>query len=197
MDNYEKLREVLHQHPTGAPESRAFDEILRILPILKELGVPIIAIAGEPESSLAREADIVLDAGVEREACPMDLVPTASTTAALAASVRRVMQMQNIAAIATFTASGTTARLMAKNRPKCPILALSSQPTVARRACLYYGVVPLVTELPGSVLQLLDKIVGHAKNLQLATPGDRIAVLTSHPVGTAGGTRGLIVQDVV
>jgi arabinose-5-phosphate isomerase len=60
------------------------DEILRILPVFKGLGVPIIAITGEPASSLAREADVVLDAGVEREACPMDLVPTASTTAALA-----------------------------------------------------------------------------------------------------------------
>jgi arabinose-5-phosphate isomerase len=60
------------------------DETMRIVPILKNLGVPIIAITGDPQSSLAREADIVLDAGVEREACPMDLVPTASTTAALA-----------------------------------------------------------------------------------------------------------------
>jgi arabinose-5-phosphate isomerase len=60
------------------------DEVRRILPILKRLGVPIIAITGTAGSSLAGEADIVLDAGVEREACPMDLVPTASTTAALA-----------------------------------------------------------------------------------------------------------------
>lgn len=60
------------------------EEILRLLPILKELGVPIIAITGNTGSSLANQADFVLDAGVEREACPMDLVPTASTTAALA-----------------------------------------------------------------------------------------------------------------
>jgi arabinose-5-phosphate isomerase len=60
------------------------EEILRLLPIVKELGVPIIAITGSTGSSLARQADFVLDAGVEREACPMDLVPTASTTAALA-----------------------------------------------------------------------------------------------------------------
>jgi len=60
------------------------EEVPRILPILKGLGVPIIAITGSTGSSLAGDADIVLDAGVEREACPMDLVPTASTTAALA-----------------------------------------------------------------------------------------------------------------
>ncbi len=59
-------------------------ELLRIMPVLRDLGVTIVAITGNPESSLATRADIVLDAGVEREACPMDLVPTASTTAALA-----------------------------------------------------------------------------------------------------------------
>lgn len=59
------------------------DELLRILPVLRTLGVRIIAITGAPESSLGRQADIVLDARVEREACPMDIVPTASTTAAL------------------------------------------------------------------------------------------------------------------
>jgi arabinose-5-phosphate isomerase len=59
-------------------------EILDILPTLRDRGVVVIAIAGNPSSSLAGRADIVLDAGVEREACPMNLVPTASTTAALA-----------------------------------------------------------------------------------------------------------------
>jgi arabinose-5-phosphate isomerase len=59
-------------------------ELLDILPTLRDRGVVVIAIAGNPSSSLAGRADIVLDAGVEREACPMNLVPTASTTAALA-----------------------------------------------------------------------------------------------------------------
>jgi pyruvate kinase len=119
-----------------------------------------------------------------------------STTAALAASVRKIMQMKDVAAIATFSASGTTARLMAKNRPECPILALSSQPTVARGACLYYGVVPRVVERPVSVEQLLKQSNSIAKDLQLAAPGDRIVVLTGHPVGETGGTRALIVEEV-
>jgi arabinose-5-phosphate isomerase len=59
------------------------DELLRILPVLRTLGVRIIAITGGPGSTLARQADVVLDARVAREACSMDLVPTASTTAAL------------------------------------------------------------------------------------------------------------------
>jgi len=60
------------------------EELLRIIPTLRELGVTVIAITGAPSSSLASRADIVLDSSVEREACPMDLVPTASTTAAIA-----------------------------------------------------------------------------------------------------------------
>jgi len=123
-------------------------------------------------------------------------VDTLSTTAVLADSVRQVMHMHSIAAIATFTSSGTTARLVSKSRPRVPILSLSSQLTVARRACLYYGVVPRVIEQPADTELLLDAIMGLAKGLQIATTGDRIAVLTSHPVGAVGGRRALIVEKV-
>jgi len=58
-------------------------EILTIVPILKRLSVPMISITGNAHSSLAREADINLDAGVEKEACPLGLAPTSSTTVAL------------------------------------------------------------------------------------------------------------------
>jgi arabinose-5-phosphate isomerase len=60
------------------------DELLQLLPLVREIGVTVIAVTGAVESTLAARADIVVDAHVEREACPMDLVPTASTTAALA-----------------------------------------------------------------------------------------------------------------
>jgi arabinose-5-phosphate isomerase len=60
------------------------EEIVRLLPNIKRLALPLIAITGNPLSSLGRGADVVLDAGVSEEACPMGLAPTASTTAALA-----------------------------------------------------------------------------------------------------------------
>ncbi|WP_148717197.1 KpsF/GutQ family sugar-phosphate isomerase [Chitinolyticbacter meiyuanensis] len=60
------------------------DEIIALLPSLKRLGTPIIAVTGNPASTLAREADVGLDGSVEQEACPHNLAPTASTTAALA-----------------------------------------------------------------------------------------------------------------
>jgi arabinose-5-phosphate isomerase len=58
-------------------------EILTILPLIKRLGIPLIALTGNPNSTLARAADAHLDASVEKEACPLGLAPTSSTTAAL------------------------------------------------------------------------------------------------------------------
>ena len=60
------------------------DEVLAILPLLKRLGVPIVLLTGNPGSALARQCEVVLDVGVPEEACPMNLAPTSSTTAALA-----------------------------------------------------------------------------------------------------------------
>ena len=60
------------------------DELSAILPVLKRLGVPLIAMTGGLQSSLALHADIVLNSGVSKEACPLNLAPTASTTAQLA-----------------------------------------------------------------------------------------------------------------
>ncbi|KAB2920974.1 MAG: KpsF/GutQ family sugar-phosphate isomerase [Dechloromonas sp.] len=60
------------------------EELLRIVPLVKRQGARLIAMTGAPSSSLAREADVHLDAAVSQEACPHNLAPTASTTAALA-----------------------------------------------------------------------------------------------------------------
>lgn len=59
-------------------------ELLGLLPPLKRIGARIIALCGRPEGTLVRNADLFLDVGVEQEACPLGLTPTASTTAALA-----------------------------------------------------------------------------------------------------------------
>lgn len=60
------------------------DELADLMPAVKRLEIPVIAITGRNGSTLERHADVVLDAGVNEEACPMDLAPTASSTAALA-----------------------------------------------------------------------------------------------------------------
>lgn len=60
------------------------DELLAIVPLLKRMGAKLISLTGNPNSMLARQADVHLDAGVSQEACPLGLSPTASTTATLA-----------------------------------------------------------------------------------------------------------------
>jgi len=59
-------------------------EVLSILPAARRLGLPLIAVCGNPDSTLARSADVVLDVSVPEEACPLGLAPTASTTATMA-----------------------------------------------------------------------------------------------------------------
>ncbi|MFL5352212.1 SIS domain-containing protein [Archangium sp.] len=61
--------------------SGASEELVRLLPSFKRLGAPVVAITGDPESPLARGAEVVLDIGRIEEACPMGMVPTASTAA--------------------------------------------------------------------------------------------------------------------
>lgn len=74
------------------------EELFALVAQLKRLGVPLIAMVGEPSSTLARHADVVLDAAVATEACPYDLAPTTSTTVALA--------LGDALAVATYEARG-------------------------------------------------------------------------------------------
>ena len=84
-------------------------EILVLLPHLKRLGVPLIALTGRKESTLARAADITLDASVSEEACPHNLAPTTSTTAALA--------LGDALAVAVLEARGFSAEDFARRHP--------------------------------------------------------------------------------
>ena len=84
-------------------------ELTAILPVLKRLGAPLIAITGNAQSSLARHADVALDCSVEREACPLNLAPTASTTAQLA--------MGDALAVALLDARGFRAEDFARSHP--------------------------------------------------------------------------------
>lgn len=84
-------------------------EILAILPMIKRLGVPLISLCGNPDSRIAREANVNIDVGVEHEACPLGLAPTASTTAALA--------MGDALSIALLDARGFNAEDFARSHP--------------------------------------------------------------------------------
>ncbi|WP_295540213.1 KpsF/GutQ family sugar-phosphate isomerase [uncultured Pseudacidovorax sp.] len=85
------------------------NELDAILPVLKRQGVPLIAMTGGAASSLARHADLVLDSGVEKEACPLNLAPTASTTAQMA--------LGDALAVALLDARGFGAEDFARSHP--------------------------------------------------------------------------------
>ena len=84
-------------------------EIIMLLPLLKRLPVPLISLTGNNSSTLAEMADINLDVGVEKEACPLGLAPTSSTTASLA--------MGDALAIAVLEARGFTEEDFARSHP--------------------------------------------------------------------------------
>jgi arabinose-5-phosphate isomerase len=84
-------------------------ELLTILPLLKRLGTPLIAMTGKPQSTLARESEVHLDVSVEKEACPLGLAPTSSTTATLV--------MGDALAVALLQARGFTAEDFALSHP--------------------------------------------------------------------------------
>ncbi len=73
-----------HDAVLALSHSGETDEVVNLLPTIKRMGAPLIAITGKPESTLGHHADMVLHVNVSREACPNNLAPTASTTAALA-----------------------------------------------------------------------------------------------------------------
>lgn len=85
------------------------DEIITFLPLIKRLGVKLVAMTGNPDSTLANAADVHLDVGVTEEACPLNLAPTASTTATLA--------MGDALAVALLKYRGFTAEDFARSHP--------------------------------------------------------------------------------
>jgi arabinose-5-phosphate isomerase len=90
--------------------SGASDELLEIVPLVKRRGAKLIAITGSAQSALAREADVHLDARVAQEACPLNLAPTASTTAALA--------LGDALAVALLERRGFSSADFARSHPK-------------------------------------------------------------------------------
>ncbi len=85
------------------------EELLRLLPVIKRLGVKLVAMTGRKDSSLAKHADLHLDTSVDQEACPLGLAPTASTSAQLA--------LGDALAVALLEARGFTAEDFARSHP--------------------------------------------------------------------------------
>ncbi len=121
---------------------------------------------------------------------------SARTTAALAGAVRHILQAGQIAAVAVYTATGATARLLAKNHLPRPILAMAADRAVVRRMCLYYGVVSMQAEAPKHTRDILALASKFALQRGVARLGERIVVLSGRPIGKPGATNTLVVHTI-
>ena len=120
----------------------------------------------------------------------------ARTTAALAAAVREIIAVEDIAAVAVYTATGATARMLAKNRLPRPILAICPDPSAVRRMCLYYGVLPVRADVPKHTREVLQMVSQFAVELGIADKGQKVVVVSGRPIGKPGATNTLVVHTV-
>ena len=147
-------------------------ELTAILPVLKRLGAPLIAMTGGLQSTLARHADLVLDCSVEREACPLNLAPTASTTAQLA--------MGDALAVALLDARGFRPEDFARSHPGGALgrKLLTHVSDVMRsgddapRVGLDAGLMDLMREISAKGLGMSAIVDGEGAVLGVFTDGD-------------------------
>ncbi len=120
----------------------------------------------------------------------------APTAGALAAAVREIAAVEDIAAVAVFTLSGRTALMFAKHRPPVPILGLSPSRATLRRMCLYYGVEPALAPIVEHTRDILDLASRFAIDRGIAGDGDKIVVVSGRPIGQPAATNTLVVHTV-
>lgn len=118
------------------------------------------------------------------------------TAAALAGAVHSVIAGDEIAAVAVFTATGTTARMLSKIRLPLPVLALTQNRDAARRMALYHGVIPALAEAPEHTRDVLTLASELAVEQGIAEPGDKLVVVSGRPIGVPGRTNTLVVHTV-
>ncbi len=117
-------------------------------------------------------------------------------TAALAYAIRHILKMQEIAAVAVYSMSGTTARVISKNWLDAPILGISPNLATARRMSLYHGVASHHLDRPLDTGEVLKTAGELAKRWGIAVPGDRIIVVSGHPHQTQEQANGFVVETV-
>ncbi len=160
-------------------------EILTILPLIKRLGVPLIALTGNAASTLAHRAHVHLDGGVDLEACPLDLAPTSSTTAALA--------LGDALAIALLEARAFTAEDFARSHPGgtlgrrllLTVADVMHSGDALPRVGLDAGLRDALLEMTAKGLGMTGVIDGDGRLAGLFTDGDLRRTL-DHEVNIAG-----------
>jgi len=122
--------------------------------------------------------------------------PEATAADAISAATRQVAETLDLAAIVTYTSSGSTAVRAARERPSKPILALSPNLRTVRRLSVVWGVHTVETEDAVNLEDMVDRACVIAYQEGLARPGDRIAITAGIPLGTPGATNMLRIAFV-
>ncbi|HEY4371081.1 MAG TPA: KpsF/GutQ family sugar-phosphate isomerase [Burkholderiales bacterium] len=139
-------------------------ELLAIVPSIKRMGAKLVALTGNPDSTLARLADVHLDTHVEREACPMGLAPTASTTAQLA--------MGDALAVALLDARGFGPADFARSHPGG---ALGRQSLIRVREVMRAGPAIPTVPLSATLGQALREVTAKRMGMTAILEGERLA----------------------
>jgi pyruvate kinase len=133
-------------------------------------------------------------AEVERDAFYRTIIlaqrtePEATGADAIAAAARDIAETLDVKAIAAWSASGSTAFRIARERPKPPVIALTPSPTTARRLALVWGVHAIITKDAHDVNDMSKRACKFAGREGFAKPGERIIVIAGIPFGTPGAT---------
>jgi pyruvate kinase len=132
----------------------------------------------------AVEADPNHWANMEREMA----TPEATTADAIASSARHVADILDAAIVVAFTATGSTAARVSRERPHSGVLGLTPRTDTARRMCLYWGVRPMVTDDVQDVEDMVAKAEQSVRAIDAATSGDRVVITAGIPFGRPGKT---------
>ena len=150
------------------------------------------AVGRHPQSAVAIMDRIIRAVEDDNEywaGLPRDMTPPQATTAdAIALSARHIADTIGCATIVAFTATGSTAIRVARERPRCGVIGLTPHAGTARRLSLVWGVRSVVTEDVENVEDMVTKADAAVRALGLAEAGDRVAIIAGIPFGRAGKT---------
>jgi pyruvate kinase len=153
------------------------------------------AVGRHPQSAVAImdriiravEADEAYWSGLPRDMTP----PQATTADAIALSARHITDVLDCAAVVAYTATGSTALRVARERPRCGVVGLTPILETARRLALVWGVRSIVTEDVSNVEEMVSEADAAVRKLGAAEAGDRVVVIAGIPFGRAGKTNTL------
>jgi pyruvate kinase len=179
---------TVNPRPTRAEASDVANAVLD--------GTDAVMLSGEtaagryPVEAVSTMARIVEAAEQGQEQAPLpDSPPTpAPFPSVVCAAGARAARETGAQVVVAFTESGTTARLLSKERPPVPIVAYTPHETIRRRMALYWGVLPLAMNTTPNTDELIRELERSLRDEKLAVSGDRIVILLGAPVGTRGST---------